>query len=641
MVTATLDGMSAGGMYDLVGGGFHRYSVDDRWLVPHFEKMLYDNALLAAVYLHAWVVTGEDRYRQVVEETVELHAARARLEGGGLASAQDADTDGVEGLTFTWTEEEGVPGGCSHPFEHGRSIIRGELEPELRRTVAGGAIPPTAAGLDDKVLASWNGLALAALAEAARGSTERTGSLRRAGWRVPPRPALDGRRTALADWRQGRAGGDGFLDDYANAAHGLLELHVATGEVRWLLRRTGWPCWPSSCSATRRTAASSSRRGTARSSSPARRISTTTRSHRETRCSPTCCCGWPDLGRRRARAAGGRRAPARRAGARAGAGRVRLGACAHSISGWHRRARSRSSATVDSPVARRALAPFEPRAVVAVGPASGVPLLEGVGSSAAARRYTSASDSPAGRRSQIPTSWRADMRVCLMIEGQEDVTWDDWVALAGACEEHGLDGLFRSDHYSAIVRPIAGALDAWATLAALAVVTTRIRIGTMVSPATFRHPSVLARQALTVDHVSGGRVEVGMGAGWYEREHRENGFDFGDARTRSAASPSRSRSWCGRGPRTTGRSWASTTTSKGRRRCPGRCSSRTRRSILGGTAKPRCGGTRRPLGERVQHRVCDTGGMRCTQSHADCCVCGCRSRSGLVAAVAHDSLRRG
>ena len=124
------------------------------------------------------------------------------------------------------------------------------------------------------------------------------------------------------------------------------------------------------------------------------------------------------------------------------------------------------------------------------------------------------------------------MRVCLMIEGQEDVTWDDWVALAGACEEHGLDGLFRSDHYSAIVRPIAGALDAWATLAALAVVTTRIRIGTMVSPATFRHPSVLARQALTVDHVSGGRVEVGMGAGWYEREHRENGFDFGDARTR-------------------------------------------------------------------------------------------------------------
>jgi F420-dependent oxidoreductase-like protein len=126
------------------------------------------------------------------------------------------------------------------------------------------------------------------------------------------------------------------------------------------------------------------------------------------------------------------------------------------------------------------------------------------------------------------------MRVCLMIEGQEGVTWDEWVALAGACERHGLDGLFRSDHYSAIVRPVAGSLDAWTTLAALAVVTKRIRLGTMVSPATFRHPSVLARQAVTVDHVSAGRIEVGMGAGWYEREHRENGFDFSDGRTRFA-----------------------------------------------------------------------------------------------------------
>ena len=124
------------------------------------------------------------------------------------------------------------------------------------------------------------------------------------------------------------------------------------------------------------------------------------------------------------------------------------------------------------------------------------------------------------------------MRVCLMIEGQEGVTWQQWTALAAACEEHGLEGLFRSDHYSAIVQPVAGSLDAWATLAALAVVTERIRIGTMVSPATFRHPSVLARLAVTVDHVSGGRLEVGMGAGWYEREHRENGFDFADARTR-------------------------------------------------------------------------------------------------------------
>ena len=90
--------MAAGGMYDLVGGGFHRYSVDDRWLVPHFEKMLYDNALLASAYLHAWVVTGAERYRTVVEETLDYVVRELRLADGGLASAQDADTNGVEGL---------------------------------------------------------------------------------------------------------------------------------------------------------------------------------------------------------------------------------------------------------------------------------------------------------------------------------------------------------------------------------------------------------------------------------------------------------------------------------------------------------------------------------------------------------------
>jgi len=119
-----------------------------------------------------------------------------------------------------------------------------------------------------------------------------------------------------------------------------------------------------------------------------------------------------------------------------------------------------------------------------------------------------------------------------MIEGQEGVTWDDWVRLATLAETHGLDGLFRSDHYTAIVKPRAAALDAWATLAGLAVVTDRIRLGTLVSPSTFRHPSVLARMAVTVDHISGGRVELGMGAGWYEREHVENGFPFLDAKRR-------------------------------------------------------------------------------------------------------------
>ena len=126
------------------------------------------------------------------------------------------------------------------------------------------------------------------------------------------------------------------------------------------------------------------------------------------------------------------------------------------------------------------------------------------------------------------------MRVCLMIEGQEGVTWDDWVRLARATEGYGLDGLFRSDHYTAIIRPDADAHDAWATLAGLAVLTDRIRLGTLVSPATFRHPSVLARMAVTVDHISGGRVEVGMGSGWYEREHEAHGFPFLDGPRRFA-----------------------------------------------------------------------------------------------------------
>jgi F420-dependent oxidoreductase-like protein len=125
------------------------------------------------------------------------------------------------------------------------------------------------------------------------------------------------------------------------------------------------------------------------------------------------------------------------------------------------------------------------------------------------------------------------MRICLMIEGQEGVSWDDWVALAGVCERGGLEGLFRSDHYSSVFGVEGrGSLDAWATITALAAVTERIRLGTMVSPATFRHPSELARVACTADHVSGGRIELGLGAGWNEGEHRAFGFPFYDTRTR-------------------------------------------------------------------------------------------------------------
>jgi F420-dependent oxidoreductase-like protein len=125
------------------------------------------------------------------------------------------------------------------------------------------------------------------------------------------------------------------------------------------------------------------------------------------------------------------------------------------------------------------------------------------------------------------------MRLCLMIEGQEDVSWDEWTALARACEDAGLEALFRSDHYLSVIgRRERASLDAWATLAGLAVRTRRIRLGTLVSPVTFRHPSVLAKTAATVDHISGGRVEVGLGAGWNEGEHAAYGFRFPSLRER-------------------------------------------------------------------------------------------------------------
>jgi F420-dependent oxidoreductase-like protein len=119
------------------------------------------------------------------------------------------------------------------------------------------------------------------------------------------------------------------------------------------------------------------------------------------------------------------------------------------------------------------------------------------------------------------------VRICLMIEGQEGVAWADWVALAQACERLGFDALFRSDHYLSVEgRSERGSLDAWGTVTALSLITERLRFGTLVSPATFRHPSVLAKAVVTADHVSGGRVELGIGAGWLEAEHAAYGFPF-------------------------------------------------------------------------------------------------------------------
>jgi F420-dependent oxidoreductase-like protein len=126
------------------------------------------------------------------------------------------------------------------------------------------------------------------------------------------------------------------------------------------------------------------------------------------------------------------------------------------------------------------------------------------------------------------------VKLCLMIEGQEGVTWPQWLDLAHACERHGISTLFRSDHYMNLdgQHPERGSLDAWGTLCALAASTSTLRLGTMVSPATFRHPSELAKLVTTADHVSGGRVELGLGAGWHEREHAAYGFPFADTRTR-------------------------------------------------------------------------------------------------------------
>src|SRR5919198_985963 len=235
MAAKTLGEMAAGGMYDLVGGGFHRYSVDERWLVPHFEKMLYDNALLVPAYLHGWLVTGNERYRDVAERTLGYMVRELRLPDGGFASSQDADTEGLEGLTYTWAPGEGAPEGLLEPFEHGRFVLRGALDDETRERLLEIRSRRPQPGLDDKAIASWNGLALAALAEAGwrLGRVDFVEQARAlAGFLLGPLSDREGRLHRSR--RAGRSTGTGFLDDYANAAHGLYELHVATGELQWL-----------------------------------------------------------------------------------------------------------------------------------------------------------------------------------------------------------------------------------------------------------------------------------------------------------------------------------------------------------------------------------------------------------------------
>ena len=268
MVNTTLDAMMHGGIYDHLGGGFHRYSTDAIWLVPHFEKMLYDNAQLARVYLHAWQVTGDPAYRRVVTEALDYLVREMLDEAGGFYSAQDADSEGEEGRFFVWTAEEiarvlgdsddtelltrayGVTQGGN--FE-GRNILHvahtvAELADESGQPVADvqarldharhallaareSRVKP---GLDDKVLAGWNGLALAAFAEAARvlGRADYLAiAEKNAAFVLSEMRTEQGRM--LRTWKGGHAKLNGYLEDYAHVADGLLELYQSTFDERW------------------------------------------------------------------------------------------------------------------------------------------------------------------------------------------------------------------------------------------------------------------------------------------------------------------------------------------------------------------------------------------------------------------------
>ena len=311
MVRRTLDGMAAGGLYDVVGGGFHRYSVDARWVVPHFEKMLYDNALLTSAYLHAWVVTGEERYRVVVEETVDVPPARdARSRAAASRRRRTRTRTGSKGSRTPGRRSEwealGLDPSLLEPFEHGREIVRGELDAETKARLLTIRAERPQPFRDDKAIASWNGLTLAALAEAAR-------RLDRADWLDAARrsaSSCSGRSAATTVACCGASGTGGS----AGAASSTTTRTSRTGcssctsrpaTPAGCSRHAGSPTSPSSSSRTTSAAASSSRRTTARRSRRGRRTSTTTRPRpgNSMLASVLVRLG-PDLGRRGARRAG-------------------------------------------------------------------------------------------------------------------------------------------------------------------------------------------------------------------------------------------------------------------------------------------------------------------------------------------------
>ncbi|HEX8939056.1 MAG TPA: thioredoxin domain-containing protein [Candidatus Limnocylindrales bacterium] len=279
MARRTLDAMADGGIHDQLGGGFHRYATDAVWLVPHFEKMLYDNAQLARVYLHAWQLTDEPRYRDVADRTLDYLAREMTTPEGGLAASQDADTDGVEGATHLWTRDEvvGALGGEAAARAglgddaaalfceaygvtgtgnwEGRTVLsrvrsdaelaalHGLADQEVARRLdrartvllarRSGRRQPAR---DDKVLASWNGLAIAAFAEAAPvlgRPADLAVATRAAEAILRLQLGPDGR--LHRSYRDGRASADGVLEDHTHLADGLLALYEATFDERWFL----------------------------------------------------------------------------------------------------------------------------------------------------------------------------------------------------------------------------------------------------------------------------------------------------------------------------------------------------------------------------------------------------------------------
>jgi uncharacterized protein len=256
MAERTLDAMARGGMYDQLAGGFARYSVDESWVVPHFEKMLYDNALLLRVYLHRWRLTRSALAERIARETAEFLLRDMRTPQGGFASALDADTDGVEGLTYVWTPAQlrevlGVDANAAAElfavtptgtFEHGASTLQLPSDPpdrpqwtDWRARLLEARNLRLQPGRDDKVVTAWNGLVIAALAEAGALLDEPSyvDAAVACAELIVGLHVVDGR--LLRTSRDGRPGtAVGVAEDYGDLAEGLLALHQATADPRWL-----------------------------------------------------------------------------------------------------------------------------------------------------------------------------------------------------------------------------------------------------------------------------------------------------------------------------------------------------------------------------------------------------------------------